>query len=278
MKDEIDILMITYNRAAYTRLALSRLLQTCEANMRVWIWHNGDDQETLDLVRAMAHHPRVYRFHHSQENKKLREPTNWFWSQSTAAYICKVDDDCLMPDGWGEVLRQAHRDVADLGVVGCWRFPDEDFLPEAAAKKIKRLPGDHKILQNCWIEGSGYLMKRECYGALGPLTIGQSFTDYCIQLALRGWTNGWYYPFLYQEHMDDPRAQHTLLKSDADLLRYMPLSAKTFGAASLREWTDALRRDAHCVQTASVDPRHYVGWRAKLRGLIGRLRPADRHV
>ena len=252
-----DILMITYNRPAYTRLSLERLLSTCDESMRVWIWHNGRDEETLRVVRELADHPRVAAVHHSPENKKLREPTNWLWSQADGEYISKVDDDCLVPDAWIETLRRAHADVPGFGVLGCWRFPEEDFYPELAAQKIRDFGGRHRVLQNCWVEGSGYLMKRDCLRSQGLLGRDQSFSAYCIELARAGWINGWYYPFLFQEHMDDPRSSHTLLRSDEDLARYLPLSAQRCGVSTLAEWQEQLRRSARELQVASIDPRRY---------------------
>jgi hypothetical protein len=71
----IDILMVTYNSPDSTRLALTRLLETCGEHMRVWLWHNGDHAETLDLVRSFEPHPRAYRFKHSEENVRLWSPT-----------------------------------------------------------------------------------------------------------------------------------------------------------------------------------------------------------
>lgn len=267
MDESIDILMITYNRAAYTRLSLARLLETCDQHMRVWLWHNGDDAETLAAVREHLDHPAVHTFHHSPENRKLREPTCWLWRQSQAAYLCKVDDDCLMPHGWAAVLRKAHADEPRFGILGCWRFPDEDYAPELAERKIETFTGGHRILRNCWIEGSGYLMKRACVADAGLLRDGESFTRYGVRLARRGWVHGWYFPFLYQEHMDDPRSEHTMLKTDADLHRHLPLTAANNGATTIAQWTDVIRRDARCVQAATTDPAYYMGWRPKARRL-----------
>ncbi|MFO0982793.1 MAG: glycosyltransferase family A protein [Planctomycetota bacterium] len=261
----IDILMITYNRPEYTRLSLGRLLATCDATMRVWLWHNGTDRATLDVVQSFAHALPVCRFYHSIENQGLRAPTNWLWQNASGAFVSKVDDDCLLPDGWAHQLRQALLDVPQLGVIGCWRFQDEDFIPGLALKKIRTFEHGHQLLQNCWVEGSGYLLRRELVAKFGPLREGQSFTHYCIELALAGLVNGWYYPFIRQEHMDDPRAPHSLLKTDADFRRNMPLSARTFGVDSLATWTRAIRRDAREVQEASVNPRRYVGWRGRVR-------------
>lgn len=122
----IDILVITYNRPTYTRLALERLLDTCDSQMRVWLWHNGTHDETLKIATSYATHPCVARFHHSPNNEQLRVPTNWLWENSVADLVAKVDDDCLMPDNWGDIMRAAHRDNPKFGAIACWHFPAED--------------------------------------------------------------------------------------------------------------------------------------------------------
>ncbi len=271
VKPQIDILMITFNRPEYTRLALERLLATCDENMRVWVWHNGNDARTLEIVRSLTAHPRVYEFHYCKENKMLREPTNWFWSYSTGDFLCKVDDDCLMPDGWADTLRRAHIDVPQFGVIGCWRFPEEDFVPELAHKKIRSFASGHQLMQSCWVEGSGYLMKSACLETNGLLRPDESFTQYCVRLCLHGWINGWYYPFLYQEHMDDPRSSHSCLKTDEDVERWMPLSARINGVRTVAEWQAQLKRSARLLQQAPVDPRYYTGWRRRLRNVRCRV-------
>lgn len=267
-----DILMITYNRPRYTGLALERLLDTCDDTMRVWVWHNGGDAKTLATVQSLRDHPRLFEFHHCPENRKLREPTNWFWENSTGDLVGKVDDDCLMPAGWVQTLRKAHMDVPEFGVLGCWPFLEEDYVPELAEPKTRTFPGGHRLLTNCWVGGSGYLMKRRCFEEVGPIVDGQSFTGYCVQLAVRGRINGWYLPLLCQDHMDDPRSEHTSLKTDADFQRLRPLTAKTFEIDTLEGWVDFIREDARSLLRASADPKHYVGWRVVLRKLRQRLK------
>ncbi len=133
----LDVLMITYNRPEYTRLALERLLSTCDDSMRVWLWHNGNHAATLERCAWICRSPkRVYRFHHSVENLRLREPTNWMLQGSRGDYVSKVDDDCLVPEGWFQTIRTAHEANTNLGVVGCWRFQPEDFIPELPRRKI----------------------------------------------------------------------------------------------------------------------------------------------
>jgi glycosyltransferase involved in cell wall biosynthesis len=270
-KPVIDILMITYNRSQYTQMALKRLLDTCDEQMRVWVWHNGNDAETLAVVKGLATHPRIHRFHHSEQNARLRPPTNWMWTEGDGEFVCKVDDDCLMPDNWGQTLREAHAANPQFGAIGCWRFFPEDFVPELANKKIQEFNG-HKILRNCWTEGSGYVMKRKVIEECGVLKEDQSWVQYNVEIAAKGWINGWYYPFLYQEHMDDPLSPNTLLKTDEDLKKYMPLTAEKNGTMTLKAWNDLNRRAARQMQECSYDPSHYLGWRKRWKGIKRRLR------
>jgi glycosyltransferase involved in cell wall biosynthesis len=67
--------------------------------MRVWVWHNGTDEETLEIVQSFRDHPSFFKFHHSIENKKLNEPTNWLWTHAKGDFLSKVDDDCQMRHG-----------------------------------------------------------------------------------------------------------------------------------------------------------------------------------
>lgn len=266
-----DILMITYNRPDYVRITLPRLLETCGESAKVWVWHNGEDEETLETVRPFLTDARVARFHHSRENLRLLAPTNWLQSESKADFCSKVDDDCLLPVGWISRLAAAHADVPQLGVLGSWRFRPEDYRPDLASVKLVGYRGGHQVLRNHWVQGSGYLMKRECVERCGPMKPGDSFMGYCIRLARAGWVNGWIYPFVQEEHMDDPRSPYTRLRTDEDLLIRMPLTAQRLGIHALTEWEAAVRQSAYAVQAAPLDLAYYKEWRRRARALRARL-------
>ncbi len=268
-----DILMITYNRATYTKLALESLLNSCDSYMRVWVWHNGDDEETLKVVKSFQDHPNFHRLKHSSKNLRLNPPTNWFWEESDGEYLTKVDDDCLLPEGWGASLRELHEENPDLGIVGCWRFYDEDFYPKLASKKMIQLRCLNQLMSNPWVQGSGYVMKRKCLedngGKLGE---NESFPAFCIRAALKGWKNGWAYPFIHEEHMDDPRSPYCLLKSDEDFMAQRPLSAINDNVVTLSDWAKRVRFMAKIVQKASSDPKQHTGWRRRLHNVIRRTK------
>lgn len=265
--------MVTHNRPEYTRLSLERLLESATGDTRVWLWHNGTDQETLAEVESHVDHPRVHRFHHSPENVKLRDPTNWILREGDSQFVAKVDDDCLVPDRWIEILSRAHEDEPAFGVLGCWHFMEEDVDEEAVASKLREFRGGHRVMWHPWVGGSGFLMKRECVDRVGELRDRESaITDYMIRIAFAGWTNGWYYPFLWQEHMDDPRSPHTLLKTDADLQRYAPLSVWMSGARTIEAWEQQMRDSAALLQQLPSGNSYYYPWRRSLRRFFLRLR------
>lgn len=268
----IDIIMITYNRPEYVRLSLPHLLNTAGPDTRVWVWHNGTDQRTLDEVTAVRDHPRLHRFHHSPVNVGLREPTNWLWREARGDLLGKVDDDCLQDPEWLPTLRRAHAEVPGFGVVGAWRFPDEDNDPGLIAAKLVGYPGGHGLLRNHWVQGSGYLAKRRTVEEAGPIAEHESFTSWCLRTARLGWINGWYHPFLREDHMDDPRSPNTLYRTDADLAARPPLSATATGVRTIAEWTEHMRHSARLVQAATLDLRHYQGWRWRRRLVARRIR------
>jgi len=262
-----DVLMITYNSPERVRISLPHLLSTCDESTRVWLWHNGDHEETLAVAAEYARDPRVHRFHHSRENVRLTAPTNWLWAEADGTYVSKVDDDCLPERGWIERLRDAHEANPDFGAIGCWRFLDEDFMPTLAARKIQVFRGGHSLLRNHWVQGSGYLLPLSMVRAQGLLGPGQSFTQYCIALARAGAVNGWAYPFIHEDNMDDPRSPNTLFTTDADLLRRMPLTAQALGIRTVAAWAQQEHESAVAVQRASLDLKQYSGWRAKKQAL-----------
>lgn len=260
--------MITYNRPEYADQSLSRLCETAPPNMRLTIWDNDSDAATKKMVNKFRNHWCVERVIFNDRNDKLRRPTTWFWeNNSDADLLGKVDDDCLVPENWLSVLEEAHRDIPQAGILGCWHFLPEDFKPQLAEKKIQTI-GRHQLMRNCWIGGSGYLMKREVINKIGLLRPKETFSDYCIRASSKGFINGWYYPFLYQEHMDDPRVPHTGIRSEEDFQRLIPLSARTFGINTREQWIQRLKTSAQKLQEYSLNPYDFIGIKASVKKKI----------
>ena len=266
-----DVLMITYNSADYVKLSLPRLLDSCGERDRVWLWHNGTDQATLEVTQQYAQDKRVYRFHHSVDNVGLREPTNWLWANADGAYVSKVDDDCLLPLDWIERLHHAHQANQNFGAIGASRLRPEDVVDHLISQKTESFNDDVQLFRNHWVQGSGYLLRRPWVEKMGFLGDGQSWPEYCLSMAKAGAINGFLFPLLFEDHMDDPRSSHTLMKSDTDLAWRQPLSANRSRVLTLEDWQRRLERSAREVQAAPLDLRIWSGWRKQLRSVRARV-------
>lgn len=271
-----DVLMITYRRAAFTRLSLTRLLETCDEQMRVWVWHNGTDAETIRVVKGFHGHPRLHHVEFSEVNKRLTEPTNWFWQNARGDYLSKVDDDCLVPQDWGRTLRTALEDEPRFGIVGCWRFYPEDFDESLAGPKIRTFQKGHQLMVHGFTQGSGYLMRRSVLEHCGLLKRKESFTTYCLRAAKAGWINGWYFPFLHEDHMDDARSPNYPYSSEEEFQQNLSLSQINFGIRSLSDWQNFSRLQARHLQADRVNPANFFGIRGFARRVLRRIRPQRR--
>ena len=92
-----------------------------------------------------------------------------------------------------------------------WHFMPEDFDYERAKHKIQPF-GRHQILRHPWTCGTGLLVKRATYLQLGPMR-GDGTTQYWLRMARKGYVNGFYFPLIFQEHMDDIRSKYNRCRS-----------------------------------------------------------------
>ena len=284
----IHLIFITFNRLHYTRLSLPRLLEDPTEEFELTIWDNASTDGTRDYLQNEVKDPRIGEIVFSDENVGQVVAINKVWGESTADLLGKVDNDCLVTPGWTRTLARAHGEMEHLGVIACWHYFPEDFDHERAKHKIQTF-GSVQIFRHANTCGSGLLIKRRHFLELGPLP-GPATTTYWFGMALAGYVNGFYHPIVHQEHMDDPKSEHSVLKDEAS---YQAAKAVTFGLNFLEMDTLADRYTQREEILRNLlddpyDPRYYLGWRAKFRRLkwrIGRFlkrrrlrRPSPIHV
>lgn len=260
----VHLLYLTFNRVDYTRLSLPRLLADPTEEFELTIWDNGSTDGTPEYLRSVRD-PRIVEVRLCPNNVGQVEAVNEVWSKSKADLLGKCDNDCLVTPGWTRILAKAHEDIDQLGTVACWHFFPDDFDYERAKKKIKHF-GEHGIFRHPTTCGTGLLLKNVTYQRLGPME-GKATTAYWMRVAQAGYVNGWYYPLVYQEHMDDPKSSYTMLKDEPS---YQAAKAVTFNINTPGQETLAGRwkwRDEvlHALHDDPWDPHFYVGWRAALR-------------
>jgi len=272
----IAIVVVTHNRLEYTEKTIERLLASEEA-FDLYLWDNASKDETADYLKDGIKDPRIKEVIISKENLGQTGAMNYVWSKTKAELVGKLDNDCLVTAGWTRTLAKAHEDIERLGAVACWHYPLGEFDEKAARKagKIQSFEG-HQIFRHPWVCGSGFIMKRRTYEEFGPWKKGCDVgtTYYFLKMALGGYINGWYYPLILQEHMDDPKSKHTLLTNDESVRR---LHDVTYSLRTNNIW-DMKRRWARrrvVLNNLFNDPweaEYYVGWRAKLRRIKNRVK------
>jgi len=277
----IVIVYITCNRLGYSQLSLPRLLEDPTEEFELVIWDNGSTDGTVEYLKQVRD-PRIREVVFRPANEGQGPAINYAWNTNSVDLCGKVDNDCLVTPGWTRILSAAHRDIRDFGVVGCWHFLPEDFDLKIAHHKIRRY-GRHQVVVHPYMDGSGFLVKRVDYDAHGPVPANGALTRYWINLARVGRVNGWYYPLVLQEHMDDPRSPRCLLPEHFE--GELPFALRFRGFTSRREFGTWLKNDARRILRSSSDVKHYVGWRAALRGFrrrvgrrVGRLVRAARTI
>jgi glycosyltransferase involved in cell wall biosynthesis len=268
----VHLVFISYNRLDYTRKALVSVLKDPEEAFKLTVWDNASTDGTRDFLREEVNDPRIDDVILSDKNTGQIYPLNVIWSASRSDLLGKLDNDCLVTPGWTRTLARAHADVPELGVVACWHFMEDDFDYERARSKIVEL-GGHRIMRHPWTCGTGLLVKRRVYEEIGPMT-GTSTSHYWLKMAERGYVNGFYYPLVLQEHMDDPRSKHSHLKDEESYQRAKAVTynLKHHGQDTLADRWRWRQEVIDNLLDGPWDPRCYSGWRGGMRSLFTRVR------
>lgn len=278
----IAIVVVTYNRVKYTKKTIERLLSDKE-DFDLYIWDNASTDKTAEYLKDGLSDPRIQEVILSKENVGQTGAMNYVWGKTKAELVGKVDNDCLLPSGWTRVFAEAHRDIPELGAVACWHFFPEDFDYELAKHKIQTFNG-HQIFRHPWVGGTGFLLKRKTFLEQGPWKEGADVgtSPYFCKMALSGYVNGWYYPLVYQEHMDDPVSKHSLLKDDEAInsLYDITYTLRSQEIKTLEKRMAWRKQVLHNLLHDPWEAKYYVGWRWKLKILksrLGLLRSAMKH-
>jgi glycosyltransferase involved in cell wall biosynthesis len=257
---KIDLLFISYNRLAYTKLALQSILADPTEEFTLTLWDNASTDGTPEYLESVED-PRIVKKVMSSANVHVNGAVQATVTKSKADLIGVLANDFYFPAGWTRVLAQAHADVAELGQISCWHLGRE-FYDEARARHKIQTFGRHQILRHPWTDGCG-LIKLDTLHKVG--FEGMGGTAFGIRLSLRGYVNGFYVPPLCAEHMDYPWSEHFAFSGRLD--EWLKASA-TAASHGVRSMADAKKWHNVVVSNILDDPwdvKYYVGWRRKIQ-------------
>jgi len=248
-----SLLLITWNRAKYICKTVERLLANPEP-FKLYCWDNSSEAETADFIRELKDDRIVIRhFHNKNVNQDL--PVRWFLDQTPDGLVGKIDDDVLLPEGWIKQLSSAVASSENIGMLSCWNFMPEDYLPEIAVGNAIDVNGT-AILRTTSVGGCSFLAQRSVLRAYLRSPSKQGEWGIPIdrrKMTLDGLISGYPLPLAFAHHMDDPRSEHCLMSVTGTIEGQASLTARKMNFKTIDDYARWIRADAIRRQVVPFD-------------------------
>jgi 2-polyprenyl-3-methyl-5-hydroxy-6-metoxy-1,4-benzoquinol methylase len=268
------LLMVTYNRLEYTKLALEAMLAIDYPDLRIVIWDNASTDGTVAYLQqrlAAEDHARLIA---SPANRGIVFPMNAVWlSDHGAELVAKIDNDTWVPPDLLRRLAECHRRSRQFGVLSGFHFRAEG---EALAddSRVSEIDGV-RILAQPYVGGCAVVVRREVLDRLGPIPcrndaqqgpfMDSGWTFYQQRMTDVGLINGYPWPPIHVDHMEDTRSPRCIRSQEHQeykrALRDMTLEQFTQELCVWRpSWMQAnAERTNRLDETAAPDPVAHQG-------------------
>lgn len=117
------IVMITYNRLAYSQRTLEGLLKTIQVPHYILVVDNASDDGTKLWLADMKKEGKIDDYIINDENLYPGEATNIGWEQGLIAYpeathLMRLDNDYHLEFGWDKECEECFKKIPELGQIG----------------------------------------------------------------------------------------------------------------------------------------------------------------
>ena len=206
----VSIVVLAYNKAAYTRACLQSVLQTQPPDLELIVVDNGSTDETPRMLDELSRESRTkgapVRVLRQEENLGCSTARNMAVSAAAGEEIVFLDNDTIVPDpAWLEKMRsvlKAEKDGAIVGPKLC--YPVEPHLIQCAGVGVSRTgrvlfrgrgePADrfaHREEVRALISAC-FMFRRSLYDEIGGLDeafnpIQYEDFDFCYRARSRGY-------------------------------------------------------------------------------------------
>ncbi|RKY29415.1 MAG: hypothetical protein DRP74_08865 [Candidatus Omnitrophota bacterium] len=159
-----DIVIPVHNQLEYTKTCLGSIKKYTQYPHRIIIVDDASDRETQEYLGNL---------NNKQEIFLIRNETNLGWlksankglSQAKAEYICLMNNDTVVTEGWLEEMINIAEKEKDIGLINpSWEKPNRASL-DNYARNIKKFRGQY--IETDWARGFCILIKREVIDKIG---------------------------------------------------------------------------------------------------------------
>lgn len=162
-----DIIIPVFNQKDYTQGCLESIKKnTSQGDYRIIIVDDkSSDPDAVKFLGAIK----------DENVKVIRNETNLGWvgsvnrgiKESTAQYLCIMNNDTLVTDGWLAEMVAIAEKSPDIGLVNPeWEKPD-NISADDYARRRKKFSGD--FIETDWVRGFCFLVKRKLIDKIGGL-------------------------------------------------------------------------------------------------------------
>lgn len=217
MKEQIDVLLATYNGEKYLREQLNSILAQTHKNIKVIISDDGSKDDTLGILREYEQKDDRIKLYVQEKNIGVVKNIEFLLKKVQSPYYMLADqDDYWMPEKIEKSLEKLKQEEADL-VFGDLEVVDEnlntlypsfnDYM--LLTRKIKKYINDYRVnyLYNC-VTGCTVLAKKETIEKILPLPTNSKYLIHDHWIGLMVALNGklTYMPekyIKYRQHGDN---------------------------------------------------------------------------
>lgn len=177
-----DIIIPIWNQLALTKRCLESLHQKTGTPHRLILVDNGSGEETRRYLESLSGSPAwkgvLIR---NEENLGYIRAINQGLKVSTAPYVCLLNNDIVVTEGWLEGLLEFAKAHPEAGLVNCLQNndPGQHFPPDLETFARSRVQGRSQWMELDHCTGGCLVIKREVIQKIGYLdeTFGEGYWE-----------------------------------------------------------------------------------------------------
>jgi GT2 family glycosyltransferase len=229
---ECDIILLTRNHLECTKPCVESILKHTHIPSRLIIIDNGsDEQKAKEYLKSLQGNGLIkIEIFYNETNEGFPRAMNKGLRYSSAPYVCLLNNDTLVTEGWLEDMLNIARQNPQIGILNPSsntfnRYPDKGESLDSFAERLKSQKGKWAETGSC--VGFCMLIKREVIEKIGLLdeSFGMAYAedkDYCRRAQEAGYicarTKGSYVYHIGDQTFRELPGRDELFKQNTEIL------------------------------------------------------------